>query len=252
VGGTRRGGHRGRRTTTTSPTWRACSTTNAASGWSKASHRDTPITRGCRFSAQVHPDQVLRAHRPGIRTCSKQSLRRDGEGETTAVFSISHEEAAKAVADDPAIYEEVWCPGATKSFVGLRVDLAKVPEERVQELVEHAWRNKAANRMVAAYDAQYGVVASELLRIPRLVGVRRTPLTPPADGASVGSNLVAGAVLCVSAQRSSGASGSPGTGADDDRIASSRGHGSRLGDRPTAGRDRTRRTAAESMGRWCH
>jgi hypothetical protein len=76
------------------------------------------------------------------------------KGETTAVFSISHEEAAKAVADDPATYEKVRRPDATKSFVGLRVDLAKVPEERVQELVEHAWRNKAPNRMVAAYDAQ--------------------------------------------------------------------------------------------------
>ena len=76
------------------------------------------------------------------------------KGETTAVFSISHEEAAKAVADAPTTYEEVWRPGATKSFVGLRVDLAKVSEERVQELVEHAWRNKAPKRMVAAYDAQ--------------------------------------------------------------------------------------------------
>jgi hypothetical protein len=51
-------------------------------------------------------------------------------------------------------YEEVWRPGATKSFVGVRVDLAKVSEGRVQELVEHAWRNKAPKRMVAAYDAQ--------------------------------------------------------------------------------------------------
>jgi hypothetical protein len=39
------------------------------------------------------------------------------KGETTAVFSISHEEAAEAVADDFATYEEVWRPGATKSFV---------------------------------------------------------------------------------------------------------------------------------------
>ncbi|MDQ2761344.1 MAG: MmcQ/YjbR family DNA-binding protein [Actinomycetota bacterium] len=76
------------------------------------------------------------------------------KGETTAVFSVSQEEAAKAVADDPAAYEEVWRPGARKSLVGLRVDLAKVSEERVQELVEHAWRNKAPKRVVSAYDAQ--------------------------------------------------------------------------------------------------
>jgi hypothetical protein len=75
------------------------------------------------------------------------------KGETTAVFAISQEEAA-AVADDTATYEEVWRTAAMKIFVGLRVDLAKVPEERVQELVEHAWRNKAPKRVVAAYDAQ--------------------------------------------------------------------------------------------------
>lgn len=75
------------------------------------------------------------------------------KGETTAVFSVSREEAATAVADDPATYEEVWRPGATRSFVGLRTDLAKVSEERVQELIEHAWRNKAPKRVVAAYDA---------------------------------------------------------------------------------------------------
>ncbi len=76
------------------------------------------------------------------------------KGEATAVFSVSQEEAATAVADDPATYEEVWRPGARKSLVGLRVDLAKVSEERVQELVEHAWRNKAPKRAVSAYDAQ--------------------------------------------------------------------------------------------------
>jgi hypothetical protein len=51
-------------------------------------------------------------------------------------------------------YEEVWRTAATKMWVGLRVDLAKVSEERVQELVERAWWNKAPKRVVAAYDAQ--------------------------------------------------------------------------------------------------
>ena len=74
--------------------------------------------------------------------------------ETTAAFSISQEEVATAIADDPATYEEVWRPGPRKSLIGLRVDLAKVSAERVQELVEHAWRNKAPKRAVSAYDAQ--------------------------------------------------------------------------------------------------
>ena len=74
--------------------------------------------------------------------------------DVTAVFSISNEEAAAIVAEDPATYEEVWRPGATKSFVGVRVDLARVSEERVRELIERAWRTKAPMRMLAAYDAQ--------------------------------------------------------------------------------------------------
>ena len=76
------------------------------------------------------------------------------KGETTAVFSVSQEEAAAAAADDPAVYEEVWRNAATRSFVGLRVDLAKVSRERVGELVERAWRNKAPKRVVTAYDAR--------------------------------------------------------------------------------------------------
>ncbi len=75
-------------------------------------------------------------------------------GDATAVFSIDHREAATIVARAPGTYEEVWRPGATKSFVGLRVDLAKVSEERVRELIEQAWRTKAPRRVVTAYDAQ--------------------------------------------------------------------------------------------------
>lgn len=73
-------------------------------------------------------------------------------GETTAVFSVSLEDAAAAAAADPAVYEEVWRPGRIRSLVGVRVQLAKVSERRVQELIEQAWRNKAPKRVVAAYD----------------------------------------------------------------------------------------------------
>jgi hypothetical protein len=48
--------------------------------------------------------------------------------------------------------DEGWL-ALPRSFVGLRTDLTKVSEERVQELIEHAWRNKAPKRVVAAYDA---------------------------------------------------------------------------------------------------
>ncbi|MFI7423259.1 MmcQ/YjbR family DNA-binding protein [Nonomuraea sp. NPDC049684] len=75
------------------------------------------------------------------------------KGDATAVFSVSQEEAATAVTADPAVYSEVWRTAATKIWVGLRVDLAAVPPERIQQLVEHAWRNKAPKSVVAAYDA---------------------------------------------------------------------------------------------------
>jgi hypothetical protein len=76
------------------------------------------------------------------------------KGGGTAVFSVSQEEAATAVVTDPAVYAEVWRSAATKSFVGLRVDLAKVSEERVRELLDHAWRNKTPKSLVTAYDAR--------------------------------------------------------------------------------------------------
>lgn len=76
------------------------------------------------------------------------------KGGGTAVFSVSQAEAAAAVVSDPAVYAEVWRSAATKSFVGLRVDLAKVSEDRVRELLDHAWRNKAPKRLVTAYDAR--------------------------------------------------------------------------------------------------
>jgi hypothetical protein len=89
---------------------------------------------------------------PGFKVAGKAFAGLE-KGHRTAVFSISQEEAAKAVAEDPGTYEEVWRTAAARSFVGVRVDLAKASNKRVQELVEHAWRNKAPRRMVAAYDA---------------------------------------------------------------------------------------------------
>nr|WP_238362018.1 MmcQ/YjbR family DNA-binding protein [Actinopolymorpha pittospori] len=74
-------------------------------------------------------------------------------GGRTAVFSISQEDAAAVVAAEPAVYEEVWRNAATRSFVGLRVDLAKVSTKHIRELIEGAWRNKAPKRLVATHDA---------------------------------------------------------------------------------------------------
>ncbi|MGW5360104.1 MmcQ/YjbR family DNA-binding protein [Actinopolymorpha pittospori] len=75
-------------------------------------------------------------------------------GGRTAVFSIKQEDAAAAVAAEPAVYKEVWRNASTRSFVGLRVNLEKVSPEHVRDLVERAWRNKAPKRLVASYDTE--------------------------------------------------------------------------------------------------
>lgn len=90
---------------------------------------------------------------PGFRVGGKAFAGME-KGERTAVFSVGAEEAAAAVAAEPAVYEEVWRPGARPSLVGVRADLAQVSPERVAELVEHAWRHRAPRRLVAAYDAR--------------------------------------------------------------------------------------------------
>lgn len=74
------------------------------------------------------------------------------KGNAHAIVCVGRPEAKAAAADDPDTYEEVWRNG--KIFVGLRVDLAKVTRQRMRELVEHAWRNRAPKRLVAEYDSQ--------------------------------------------------------------------------------------------------
>lgn len=71
-------------------------------------------------------------------------------GGTHAILSVDEKQAKAAVAEDARVYEEVWRDG--RIFVGVRVDLAKAPPERVRELVEEGWRNKAPKRLVAKYD----------------------------------------------------------------------------------------------------
>ena len=72
------------------------------------------------------------------------------KGDTHAIVSVDEAETKAAVADDPDAFEEVWRSG--RIFVGLRVDLTKASAGRTRGLVEHAWRNKAPKRLVAAYE----------------------------------------------------------------------------------------------------
>jgi hypothetical protein len=68
---------------------------------------------------------------------------------TTAIVAVDEYEAGALVAGQQDLYEEVWRSGSR--FVGLRVDLCRIPEQRFQELVVSAWRNKAPAELRAQH-----------------------------------------------------------------------------------------------------
>lgn len=71
-----------------------------------------------------------------------------GREETTAVFCISETAAEQATAQDPDAYQAVRRKDARRSFLGLQVQLAKVADERVRELIEQAWRQQAPKKLL--------------------------------------------------------------------------------------------------------
>jgi hypothetical protein len=71
-------------------------------------------------------------------------------GGMTMTVSLPEKEAKLAAAGEPDAYKEIWRSGT--KFMGLRVDLAKLPSRRLRELVEMSWRHSAPKRIVAAYD----------------------------------------------------------------------------------------------------
>ena len=71
------------------------------------------------------------------------------KGRTTVVLAVDEHEAAALVAGQQELYEEVWRRDDT--FVGVRVDLTRVPEPRLRELIVAAWRNTAPRDLVAAH-----------------------------------------------------------------------------------------------------
>lgn len=72
------------------------------------------------------------------------------KGGRSMTVSLSEKEAKALAAEHPDAYEEIWRKG--KIFMGLRVDLSKVPTPRVRELIEKSWRHSAPKRVVAAND----------------------------------------------------------------------------------------------------
>jgi hypothetical protein len=106
-----------------------------------------------RSYAMALPDVVEKPHfrLPGFRVADKLLAHLE-RGDAHAIVCVGQAEATSAAADQPDVHEEVWRNG--RIFVGLRVDLAKVTEERMQELIEHAWRNRAPKRLIAEYDSR--------------------------------------------------------------------------------------------------
>jgi hypothetical protein len=98
------------------------------------------------------PDVVEKPHfrLPGFRVADRLLAHLE-KGDAHAIVCVGPEEARAAAAEQPDVFEEVSREHG-RIFVGLRVDLAKVPEQRMQELVEHAWRHRAPKRLVAEYD----------------------------------------------------------------------------------------------------
>ena len=103
--------------------------------------------------AMVLPEVEEKSHfrLPGFRVADKL-LGHLEKGDTHAIVCVSQEEAKAASAEKPDVYQEVWRDG--RIFVGLRVDLRKVTKKRMQELIEHAWRNRAPKRLVKEYDSR--------------------------------------------------------------------------------------------------
>ena len=71
------------------------------------------------------------------------------DGEHLHVFVEEHETRA-SVAENPAAFEELWWG---KRLVGVRVNLPAVESQPILEILEEAWRRKAPNDVVAAFDA---------------------------------------------------------------------------------------------------
>jgi hypothetical protein len=65
-------------------------------------------------------------------------------GCVTMTVSLGEKEAKVVAAKYPYGVEEIWRNG--KVFIGLRVDLSKVPAREVRAFIEKSWRHNAATR----------------------------------------------------------------------------------------------------------
>ncbi|HEX8347210.1 MAG TPA: MmcQ/YjbR family DNA-binding protein [Actinoplanes sp.] len=102
--------------------------------------------------AMALPDVVEKPHfrLPAFRVADRLFAHLE-KGDAHAIVCVGPDEARTAASNEPDVYQEVWRNG--QIFVGLRVDLAKVSQQRMRQLIELAWRNRAPKRLIAAYDS---------------------------------------------------------------------------------------------------
>lgn len=70
-------------------------------------------------------------------------------GDTHAIASVGRDEAEALADEAPDVFEVVWRTGGI--FVGVRIELAAVSDDRLAEVIGHAWRHRAPRRLVAAH-----------------------------------------------------------------------------------------------------
>jgi hypothetical protein len=99
---------------------------------------------------EVEETSHFRFHAPVFKVRGRTFLGL-GKGETTVVFCISEPAANAAAAADPSVCEAVRRQDARRSFLGLQVELSSVSGERLQSLVQQAWRQQAPKRLAAEH-----------------------------------------------------------------------------------------------------
>jgi len=92
---------------------------------------------------------VRAAHRiASFRVAGKSFLGLETGGVRITV-RLAEEEAKAVAAEHPDACEEIWRDG--KAFMGLRVDLSRMPARRVRELIRKSWSYNAPKRLLAEY-----------------------------------------------------------------------------------------------------
>ena len=67
------------------------------------------------------------------------------EGDRLHIF-VDEAETRASVEEDPIAFEELWWG---KKLVGLKVNLASAEDDRVEEVLEDAWSQRAPSRLQA-------------------------------------------------------------------------------------------------------